>query len=228
MRSSFLDAYRGLAVILMIVFHLCWDLRDFGFVEFSPFDDFWVRFRYIIVFLFLSAVGWSSYLAVQHQQSNKRFCFNQAKVGMAALIISLGSWLAVPNQWIYLGILQFICIAGFFVRPLSSYPFISFALGIILLAVNGYFGITPAVSHQWFVDNFSAPSDTLDYINPIPWLGIVLIGPIFGYFQLHKLKLPEWKTCKFLSIVGKNALIIYLAHQMVLYPSIAFVYFLSH
>ncbi|MBU2240237.1 MAG: DUF1624 domain-containing protein, partial [Gammaproteobacteria bacterium] len=48
-RSAFLDVYRGTAVLLMMIFHFCWDLRNFGFMEFSIYDPFWVYFRSLIL-----------------------------------------------------------------------------------------------------------------------------------------------------------------------------------
>lgn len=227
-RFNFLDSYRGLAVVLMVLFHFCWDLRDFGFVEFDDRSAFWVNFRSLIVFMFVSAVGWSSYLATQHKQPLRRFAQNQARVFFGALLISIGTFIALPEQWVFFGILHFIFAAGWIVRPLSVHPFISAILGIALISINALYGIDSITSHRWFIHTFSAPSATLDYVNPLPWLGIVLIGPIFGYLGLHSVILPHSIGVKVLTFLGRHALLAYLLHQLILYPVVISAYFLTH
>lgn len=224
-RYHFLDNYRGLAIVLMIIFHFCWDLKDFGFVNYDIHSAFWANFRALIVFMFVSAVGWSSYLSTTNHQPTKRFLKNQCKVGFAALLISLGTYLTLPNQWIFFGILHFILGAGFIVRPLSGYPLVSCMLGIGLIAASAIFDISALSTHRWFTQNFSLPVNTLDFVNPILWLGIVLIGPIFGYLKLHEVHLPESKLTKLLSFLGRHALLTYLLHQLILYPLIMAAYF---
>ncbi|SBS26524.1 hypothetical protein MAQ5080_00542 [Marinomonas aquimarina] len=227
-RSRFqcLDGYRGLAVVLMIVFHLCWNLRDFGFIEFDDRSAFWVNFRALIVFLFVSAVGWSSYVAHKLGHSFHSFAKNQAKLAFAAALISLGTYLALPEQWVFFGILHFIFAAGWIVRPLSGHPLISAVIGLSLITLNQLLNIDSGTSHRWFIHTFSAPSATLDYINPLPWLGVALIGPIFGYLSLHTLPLPAAITTSVLTFLGRHALLAYLSHQLILFPLVMGAYFL--
>lgn len=227
-RFNFLDSYRGLAVVLMIIFHFCWNLRDFGFIAFDEHDAFWVNFRALIVFMFVSAVGWSSYVACQNHQPWRRFAKNQAKVALAASLISLGSYLALPEQWVFFGILHFIFAAGWIVRPLSVHPIISATLGIALITISYCYQIDSISSHRWFIHTFSAPSATLDYVNPLPWLGVALIGPIFGYCQAHKVRLTQNIVVNTLTFLGRHALLAYLLHQLILYPIIMAAYFLWH
>ena len=224
-RFNVLDSYRGLAVVLMILFHFCWDLRDIGFVTFDDRSDFWINFRALIVFMFVTAVGWSSYLATHNHQPLRRFIKNQTKVALGAALISLGTYLALPEQWVFFGILHFIFTAGFIVRPLAGRPVISCIVGLLLIATSYFYHIDALTSHRWFIHTFSAPDATLDFINPLPWLGAVLIGPIFGYLRLHYVKLPQNISVKALTFLGRHALLAYLLHQLILYPLVMGGYF---
>ena len=64
-RYAIIDQIRGVAIVLMVFFHLFFDLKMFGAVSinFSK-DPFWYFIPRLIVFLFLIAVGLS--LALVH------------------------------------------------------------------------------------------------------------------------------------------------------------------
>lgn len=225
-RSSFLDTYRGVAVLLMMIFHLCWDLKTFGYMAYSLQDPFWVAFRYVILTLFLSAVGWSSYLASQVKQPLKRYAINLSKIGLSAIAISLGSYLAMPNQWIFFGILHFIFLAAIVVRPFAVHPIASCTVGVLIVLttyVNPWFDSSEI--RAWFT-GLGAPRHTLDYISPLPWFGVVLIGPIFGYFKIERIALPKYNGIKLISFLGRYALPVYLLHQLILYPLVAGIHYL--
>lgn len=216
-RSSFLDAYRGLAVLFMMVFHFCWDLGNFGFITFSQSAFFWTEFRHLIVSLFLTAVGWSAYL------SNRKTLHiilwrRDAKLLLAAMILSLSTYLALPQHWIYFGILHFIFIATFVVRPLSRNPILSALIGSAIIMVHhsttwlNFPTLLPNIVHH-----LNLPHQTLDILFPIPWLGVVLIGPLFGHLNWHKIALPNNTSISILTFMGRFALPIYLAHQVILF-----------
>lgn len=221
-RSLFLDAYRGLAVALMIVFHFCWDLRNFNFLEFSIYDPFWVYFRSLILTLFLTAVGWSSYLTLQANKANA-FWHRDIKLFIAAAAISLATYLAAPNQWIYFGILHFIFVASLVTRPLLRWPLCSALIGASIVAIykttdwllfpNAFGFITEHI--------ITLPFRTLDIVFPFPWIGVVLIGPLLGYLGWHKLHIGQGLAVKILAFMGRHALPIYLVHQLILFSAVA-------
>lgn len=221
-RSSFLDAYRGFAVLLMMIFHFCWDLGNFGYIEFSLADPFWIDFRRVIVTLFLTAVGWSAYLSNRH---HLRFVIwkRDIKVLLAAALISLGTYLALPNHWIFFGILHFIFLATFLVRPLSRRPILSALIGSAILAIYSetswlhFPNALPTIVHY-----LNLPHQTLDILFPLPWIGVVLIGPLFGYLNWHKCTIPNHLLVQILTFMGRFALPIYLVHQLILFSLVAF------
>ncbi len=220
-RSAFLDVYRGSAVLLMIIFHFCWDLRNFGFIEFSTYDPFWVYFRSLILTLFLTAVGWSTYIGLS--KSNKpSFWKRDIKLFISAGAISLATYLAMPNQWIYFGILHFILVASLLVRPVAKWPIACAVLGILIIMI---YHLTPWLH---FPNAFSTithyvplPDRTLDIVFPFPWIGVVFIGPLLGYLHWQQCPTPNHSVTRVLAFMGRYALPIYLSHQIILFGLVA-------
>lgn len=209
----------------MILFHFLWNLREFGLLSFDIENPIWLGFRSIIVFMFVSALGCSSYLAVSQNHARQRFLKNQLKLGIAALCISCGTYLLLPSQWVFFGILQFLFITGWLLRPIASYPVITASAGLAIIALSLYNNVDAITAHRWFITTFNAPANTIDFINPLPWVGVAMIGPFFGYVKLHKLMLPTNALTSGLSWMGKNALAIYLLHQLILFPFVALMSF---
>ncbi|WP_242603199.1 heparan-alpha-glucosaminide N-acetyltransferase [Marinomonas sp. MED121] len=223
-RSSSLDLYRGLAVLLMIIFHLCWDLREFDYIDYSLRDPFWVGFRSLIISLFMSALGWSCYLSCRNGFQWPSILKRKFKLFLAAGGISLATYLAFPQNWIFFGILHFIFVASWLVLPVARKPWLSLAIGIgILLAYFGSDTLNAFSLHTYLTSEFGLPKRTLDIVNLLPWLGVVFIGPIMGHLKLHTLKLPYYLNSRVLTFLGKHALPVYLCHQLLLYSLIALV-----
>jgi uncharacterized membrane protein len=220
-RSAFLDVYRGLAVLLMIVFHFCWDLRNFGFMEFSIYDPFWVYFRSLILTLFLTAIGWSSYLTLK-KGNHWSFWKRDIKLFLAASAISLITYLAVPDQWIYFGILHFIFIASLITRPLVKWPILSAIIGLMILIIYHFTSWLIFPTAFTTITNYMAlPQRTLDIVFPFPWIGVTLIGPLLGYLNWHKCPTPDYILTHSLAFMGRYALPIYLLHQVFLFALVA-------
>lgn len=221
-RSSSLDLYRGLAVLLMIIFHFCWDLREFDYIDYSLRDPFWVDFRSIIISLFMSALGWSSYLSCRNGYQWQSIFKRQFKLFLAAGGISLATYLAFPQNWIFFGILHFIFVASWLVLPVARKPWLSLFIGISILAAYFFFDSIRQFSlHTYLTGEFGFPKRTLDIVNLLPWMGVVFLGPMMGHLQLHNIKVPRLLNSQLLAFLGRHALPIYLCHQLLLYSLVA-------
>ena len=113
LRDSALDLMRGLAIIMMIVFHFIYDLNSFGFTE-VPLFTHWagITWRCLIVFLFLSAVGISLVIAHSKQLNLRKFLKRLIYLGIAALLVSAGTFVMFPDAWVYFGILHLIWVSS--------------------------------------------------------------------------------------------------------------------
>ncbi len=217
MRIAWVDTLRGLAIILMVVFHFCYDLRFFGFVDWSvPNGDYWWLFRYVILSVFILMAGISLTLAYaggfRFTHFGRRFLVLLA----ASLAVSTGSVFLFPDAWIYFGILHFIALGSLLGVGLVGFPGFSWVLGLaIIVAYN--LGV---VSKQWPFVLFESwlPQDTEDFVPLFPWLGVLFLGvAIPRWVPLARLSMPSHTLLSTMAFMGRHSLVIYLLHQPLLF-----------
>lgn len=213
-----LDLLRGLAVILMILFHFGYDLALFGYASYETTVDVeWVAFRGVILSMFLLGVGMSSYLAYSKQIDWKKVGIRSAKLTAVSVIISIGSYFIFPEKWIYFGVIHFIMVSTVVSLAFVKMPNISFlfGLGIIGSYLLGYFHLDPLL--EFTMEHFHIPKYTVDMVSFTPWFGVVLIGIFLMHKNLFGLRLKEGKAGTRLAFFGKHSLLIYLLHQPILF-----------
>ena len=217
-RNHEIDLLRGLAIVLMVIFHFSYDLTVFGWAQFSTGKDIeWRIFRSIIVTGFLLAVGMSSYLAYQKSFNKIKLSKAVGKLFTVSLLISIGSLFMHPNTWVYFGIIHFITVA----LPISvlfvRVPYIALVIGTGCIA--GYWmGILNLYPFwEWSVLHLGIPRRTVDLVSFFPWIGVVLIGVFVMHKEIFHIKLKPRNVANKLVFLGQHSLIIYLIHQPILY-----------
>ncbi len=210
-RYPVIDTIRSIAVILMIIFHLFFDLNNHNLISIDFQEEtFWFIFPRVIVALFLFCVGIS--LSLDHEiQINKRKLLKRTlKLGFLALLISIASYYYEPKRWIFLGIIHAILILSIIGACMAKFRNISLVLGIVSLTIHF---ILLATIGDYSIINFpfSSYGQSMDYIPIYPWIGVVLIG-IWAKKILCK---PFCSTIALgpLNILGRHSLLIYLLHQ---------------
>ena len=212
-RFPIVDEIRGLAICLMIFFHFSFDLNLFNYakIDFSN-DYFWWLLPRIIVFLFLFTVGLSLGITHQNQIKWKKFWQRFLKIILFALIISSATYILFPEKWIYFGTLHCIALCSLLGLPFLKSPY------LCLLIFLGLF--LPSIFFDWNIPWFELNHSSLDYISPFPWFGAVTLGIFLFHKKFHHLEPPEKPPLKFLAFLGKNALVIYLFHQPIMFGSL--------
>jgi len=100
-RIAVLDAFRGSAVIAMIAYHFCFDLRYFRLARFDfEHDAFWLGARAVILSSFLFAAGISVALALHRDPSGRRYWRHVAIIAASALAVSVASYVMFPRTYI--------------------------------------------------------------------------------------------------------------------------------
>lgn len=213
------DQIRGLALVLMAVFHFGYDLSLYGYVSFDSDALFWLSFRGLIVTAFFVTVGISLVLASRDGIRWRAFWIREAKIVAGAAVISLGTWFAYPGAWVWFGVLHFIAVASLLALPLVFRPRLALALGIaivVLYNLTDWFNLAPL--HQALAGPLHLPSATIDLTRLIPWLGLVYIGIFVGHRRLFGVQsLPLGAAGKPLIWLGQHSLGFYLIHQLPLF-----------
>ncbi len=221
-RFDRLDALRGVAIVWMAVFHLCYDLNYFGFIRQNFYTDpLWTVQRACIVTLFLFCAGLGQAVALEQGQSWQRFWRRWAQIAGCAVLVSIGSSLMFPRSWISFGILHGIAVMLILARllaPLKGGLWIAGLAAIVLPQWVQH----PFFDTRWthWVGLVTRKPVTEDFAPVLPWLGVVLWGMAAGRWVLARRRgwlagaLPA--AAAPLAVLGRWSLSFYMVHQPVL------------
>ena len=221
---AFIDYLRGIALLLMFVYHFCFDLNYYQFIQTNFYNNpLWIYFRVIIVSLFLWLVGISLWLAASKEINLPRYLTRLIFLAISALLVSASSYITFPSSYIYFGILHFILLASIVGLAFVRLYYANLILGIALIFI-GIFISHSVFNHnnlQWFGLMTYKPK-TEDYVPFLPWFGVVLLG-IFsaqfifkkGHFKIFKYWQDTSRHQQLIVCMGRHSLLIYLLHQPV-------------
>jgi uncharacterized membrane protein len=225
------DAARGVAIVMMVIYHLVWDLASFNIVpSIDLYGPFWQTFQRATASLFLVTVGVSLQLRAERLRARgqahliwPRQLRRAAIVFGAGLLVTAVTALAIPGGVVVFGILHLIGVS-----MVLAYPFMGLGVwnalpGLALLAAGGPISNT-LVDGPWLVWlGLRYPGfTTVDYFPLVPWFGVVLLGLALGsagYAGRHRPALPDLTGAppvRLLTWMGRHALPIYLIHQPLL------------
>ena len=220
-RVPAIDAIRGVAIIAMIAYHFCFDLRHVGLTAWDFYrDPFWLLARTLILSSFLLLAGVSLVLADATGLGRARFWRHVVLIGACALGVSLASYLIFPRSYIWFGVLHAIALSLILMRPVVAHPRIALVLGLVVVAA----GVT--LSSPWFdtriwgwIGFMTTKPETEDYVPLFPWAGVMLVGIAIG----HALMKNEFRALvafarlpRFVKWLGRHSLAVYMLHQPLL------------
>lgn len=227
-----IDTLRGVAIIMMIIFHLMWDLVSFDITpDVVLYAGFWKYFQRTTAITFLLLVGVSltvSYRRANAQQSPgtplfPKFLWRGLRVFAVGMGFTLIAW-ATGFGYVHFGILHLIGTAIILAYPLLNYRWLNLILWFILFVLGGAIRYL-YLSHNWldWLGLHTRLYAPLDYFPLIPWFGVVLLGVAIGntVYGPHGriIALPDlstWLPARLLQWLGKHSLIIYVIHQPLL------------
>ncbi len=226
-RLAEIDFWRGMAVIGMIIYHFFFVFNFQGLLIQDMHSFWWTVLARLVQFSFLGLVGVSFVLARGRSWDFYRKEFKRGLICVFfALMISLVSYLVVPEVWVQFGILHFIAFSILFLSPLSKRPLLSFILGITAILVGSYISAIETENLFLFILGFNGPFASLDYFSIFPWSAVVLFGISFGHLYLALLKdhfsalrrvLKESVWGRVVIYLGRKSLIIYVIHVPIIY-----------
>lgn len=236
-RYELLDTLRGITLVSMILYHGVWNL-----VYFAGLD--WEWFRSDIAYVWQQSICWTFILLSGFCWSmGKRRLRRALTVLGAGALVTVVTLLFTPQQRIIFGVLTFLGASMLLMIPLDRVFHripagaglgISLALFLLLKEINegslgfgplklaglpdGLYDMGPGMTFLGFTDKafYSA-----DYFSLFPWFFLFTAG-YFLYRVLRERELLSAVSGLKLgglpfTFLGRHSLLIYLAHQPVLY-----------
>jgi uncharacterized membrane protein len=232
-RFALLDISRGLAVAAMVVYHFTWDLGHFGLTTIqASVDPGWRLFAKLIAGSFLFLVGIGLVLAHGERIRWAAFWRRFGILALAAGAITFATWYAMPESFIFFGILHCIAVASLIGLAFLRLPVVAIlACAVAALALPQFEAAKSAFFDHpawlWLGLNPVLPL-TNDYEPLLPWLGPVLLGIatarlLRGTPAEARLATaaPRGRAARGLAFVGRHSLVVYLLHQSILFGGLA-------
>ena len=235
-----IDFLRGIAILLMILFHALYDFNYFGGYNFDLHSGIWFYVGRASALMFIFVVGISLTLshskAIGMNLSKSEMYKKYIKRGMWifswGLTITLITWLFLKDGFVVFGILHFIGLSIILAYPFLKMHKHNLPIGAGIIFAGVYLGKL-TFDFPWLLWIGLKPYNfhSLDYYPLFPWFGVILIGIFVGnslypnYTRKFDLKdrngsLPIRLFC----MLGRRSLLIYLIHQPIL---IALLYLLG-
>ena len=226
-RYMLIDGVRGIAIVLMVIYHFSWDLSYFQIADFDILGNpYWIWFARFIAGLILLVVGVAYVMAQRSSFDSRKFLKRLVVITACAAAVSFATYQIDPKTFVYFGILHHIAVATILLLIANRLP------RLVLALMAGFFLIGPqflkleSVSPTWLMWSGLAETSriSVDYLPLFPWFGIPLLGMVLGREMLawsQKTRILEWKSTNPLvgatCFVGRHSLLIYMAHQPILF-----------
>jgi uncharacterized membrane protein len=229
-RLRAVDAARGVALVAMVIYHFTWDLGFFGFIGLQAgHDPAWRIFAKLIAGSFLALVGVSLVLAARDGLRWEPFLRRLAMVAGGAAAISLATWWAMPDDFVYFGILHCIAVCSVLALPFLRAPLLLVAVVAVVCLGLPAFAASDAFDSPWlfWLGLAETVRPTNDYEPVLPWFGVVLGGVLVARLALRAgldAAIARWRgegpAGRGLRFAGRHSLLIYLLHQPILFGSL--------
>ncbi len=238
LRYPLIDAVRGLCVAGMVIYHALFDVAElFGFDV--------VKFVSFVPLLLIRDIGASLFVFI----SGVCFRFSHHRLRRflvlfaGGLVVDVVTFAVAPDAAVLFGILTFMSVSGLLLAALDGIlsrlpPKTFFAVNLLLFLfffrmnyayVGTYshvlFYMPPALYKNYLTAFFGFPFDGFssgDYFPLFPWMFICFAGYFFSVMAKSNKKIKRAAAVQvpFFGQLGKYSLIIYIAHQPLLYGAI--------
>jgi uncharacterized membrane protein len=216
-----IDFLRGLSIILVVGYHLLYDLGEFVGVErfFGFTTDLstvaWSAAQHFFAGLFIVLSGTSSTLT----RSNLR---RGLRLLAVSLVVTAITYIFDPRSAVWFGILQLLAVSilVFGAAFEKAKPVTCAAWGIFVLGLGAALHLlkrSMTIRFDWLLPfGIHSPGySSFDYFPLIPWFGVFLIGAALGrsVYAPRRSLLPWRLPHTFVNAAGRHSLLIYIFHQ---------------
>ncbi len=230
------DVARGVAMAMVVLYHLVYDLDNFGGYPIESTAGFWATFANASASAFLFLAGLSLALSFARDRGVGlrgwalfgKYARRGTRVFLWGMLVTL-VFLALGYGYVIFGILHLIGFSVVLAYPLLRLRLPNLILGLAVVAVGVYVGAERPVM-DGAAGILLAPLGVVpegifmpDYRPLLPWFGVVLLGLFFGnaaYLTWRKKATASTGTpppyVAPLAFLGRHTLNVYLVHQPVL------------
>jgi len=208
-----IDFLRAIAIILMVIFHIVYDLNEFVGLDIDYLSGFWYWEGKTSALMFIFLAGISSGFS-------KNTVKRGIKILIFAMLITLVTYIFFREQYIRFGILHLLGTS------MVLFPLLK-KMNNILLFISAVFIVLTAISIKSILVDTSLLLPfgvmyrgfvTLDYYPISPYLSVFILGILaykMYYYKGQSIFKFHYKN-EYLSMISKSSLAIYLIHQPVL------------
>ncbi|MBN1194342.1 MAG: DUF1624 domain-containing protein [Methanomicrobiaceae archaeon] len=234
-----IDVLRGCAILMMITFHLLFDLSFFHIADINVHTGFWRYFAYATAGLFVFLVGLSLTISNSRRDGDRdhppyrKFALRGAGIFLLGIGITAATLIFPGKGYVLFGILHLIGVSIVIAPLFFRFRELNLIAGVVLFAASYFIrGIEGPLWLAW-IGIHPVSFVSLDYEPLIPWFGVVLIGMWAGAtlypggLRLIPLTDDMPEAVSLLAVLGRHSLVIYLIHQPLLIAGLLIAGFLT-
>ncbi|GIL01609.1 MAG: hypothetical protein BroJett030_15080 [Alphaproteobacteria bacterium] len=222
-RIALIDLARGLALVAMTAFHFAWDLEMFGLIGpgFMASAGMILAARLIAgSFLFLVGVN----LVLAHGDGFRAAAFARrfGQIVAAAVLITVATWFATPDAFIFFGILHSIALGSVLALAFLRAPWwLTAAAAVAFLTLREPLRTEWLDAPIWWWTGLSQVVPvTNDYVPLFPFFGPILLGLAGtqladqqGWLRILSGARLDQAPARLVRFIGRHSLAYYLLHQ---------------
>lgn len=205
-----IDFLRGIAIILMMLFHFLYDLQAFYNIPIPSWNHFWYYEGKLSAILFMLLAGISCTFS-------KNNLIRGFKVFLIGMLLTIGSYILMPEEYIRFGILHLLGLSMILFHYTRVIPLLWTGVLSIIIIILGII-VDRITINTWLLSPIGLIHDSfnsMDYYPLFPWFGVFLIGTLIGRSVYKEKKSIFNKIYQdgLLNFLGRHSLFIYLIHQ---------------
>ena len=211
------DALRFIAIILMLIYHLVFDLKEYLNVDVNYEEFHWyiIGISSAIIFMFISGV--SSGLS-------KNPIKRGVQVLACGMLVTLVSFIFFKDMYIRFGILHFLGVCMIISPALRKMDNLTLLLIGLACVITGIYieNITINIPYLLPLGFKYRGFHSFDYYPLIPYLSVYILGILVyrNYYKERKSIFKKELYSNFIRKISEKSLFIYLIHQPIYYALI--------